>query len=151
MLASLEPSTTGSQPWSWMGAASATVSVANSSIVTMATATPGPTSRAPRIDPPSNTIARQDDAGGRQHGPDDLGRLQRLAAQQHGQDDGGAAIRHDDRADHAQRPDPQRREVAQVRERGADAQRQPDQDPVDGTVAEPRALDDDDAPRARPG
>ena len=57
MLASLEPSTTGSQPWSWMGAASATVSVANSSIVTMATATPGPTSRAPRIDPPSNTIA----------------------------------------------------------------------------------------------
>ena len=40
-----------------------------------------------------------------------------------------AAVRHDDRADHAQRPDPKRGEVAQVRDGGPDAQRQAREDP----------------------
>ena len=55
MLASREPRTTGSQPWSTIGAASATVITANSSIVTTAIRTPGPTSLAPRSEPRSNT------------------------------------------------------------------------------------------------
>ena len=42
MLASREPTTTGSQPWSTIGAASATVIAANRSIVTTAIRTPGP-------------------------------------------------------------------------------------------------------------
>ena len=158
VFASREPRTTGSQPWSTIGAASATVITANSSIVTTRDQRrPGPTSRAPRSEPPSNTTPASTTPDRREHRADRLGRQQRLAAQQHRQDHGRAAVRDDHRADHAQRPDPQRREVAQVRGRGADAQRQARQDPGGRIDAEPRAVGEHDdrehhqAHQLRPG
>ena len=157
MLASREPRTTGSQPWSTIGAASATVITANSSIVTTAIRTPGPdepgaAQRArSNTTPASTTPTVASTAPMAWTGSSDSPRSSTARI------DGRAAVRDDDRADHAQRPDPQRREVAQVRDGGPDAQRQAGEDPRGWIGAEPRAVGEDDhgerdeADELRPG
>ena len=133
-----DPSITGSQPYSLIGPARATVRIANSAIVTSATSTPGPTIRVSRSDPPEHE-AREHDAQRRHRRAERLDRRQRLAAEHDREHHREPAVGRDDRRHDADRPDPERRVEREVgdgreRSRGTAPSRRPAAVPASSSV-----------------
>ena len=126
-----EPSRIGSHPWSRIGPAMTTPSRPKRTTVASAITTPGPTIRALRSVPSSSTTAVSHHAHGGEHRAGCLQSAQRLAAHDDRQDHRQPAVGDGNGADHADRPQAQRRHVGDVAGSREDPQREAHQHALD--------------------